>query len=68
MNAAALDTLCQQIAAAVLQSYAAAYYALEPTQHVARQKVIDSAAHALRPALEQVLRAEVAAQSSANPS
>jgi hypothetical protein len=57
----------ERIAAAVLESHASAYHALEPTQHVARAKVIASAAKALQPILDEMLREHAKAAATANP-
>ena len=46
----------ERIAAAVLESHAASYWATLPTQFVARQKVIESAAKALQPILDETAK------------
>lgn len=56
------------LAQAVLESHAAAYWATEPTQHVARAKVVESAARALDPLLAEILSAHAKAVCTSNPS
>ena len=56
-----------EIARAILESYAAPYFATQPTQFVARQKVIAEAAKAVEPMIREI-ECAVARTIAANPS
>ena len=58
----------ENIARAVLESHAAAFYALQDGQHVAREKVIASAARAIEPMIAAMLTAHAEAVCTSNPS
>lgn len=58
----------EKIALAVLESHATAYHVTEPAQHFARAKVVRSAAAAIQPALDEMLREHAEAILTANPS
>jgi hypothetical protein len=56
----------EAIARAVLESHAAAFYVLAPTQFEAREKVIASAAQAIAPVIDAMLREHAEAVCTAN--
>ena len=60
-------TPAERIATAVLESHAAAYYVTEPTQFVKRERVIQSAAVALQPILDEMMAEHAKAAATANP-
>ena len=59
-------TSAERIAAAVLEQHAAAYWATEPTQFERRRKIIECAAKALQPILDEMLREHAKAAATAN--
>ena len=61
-------TPAERIATAVLESHGAAWYVTEPTQFEKRQRVIESAAHALQPILDEIMAEHAKAAATANPS
>ena len=61
-------TPAERIALAVLSSHASAYHVTEPTQFMARAKVVRSAAEAIQPVIDEMMREHAEAILTANPS